>query len=277
MPTSVTFGATETEKTITFTATHDTVDDGGESVKLSFRTLPTTPIAVTAGTHAETTVSITDDDLPAALTVSFAQAAYTVAESDDATTLDVTENEVAVTVTLSEDPETTLVIPISRTNQDGAEAGDYTVPTSVTFGATETEKTITFTATPDTVDDGGESVKLSFGTLPTTPIAVTAGTHAETTVSITDDDLPAALTERSPSPRPRYTVAESDDATTLDVTENEVAVTVTLSEDPETTLPVIPISRTNQDGAEAGDYTVPTSVTFAGHGDREDHHLHGHP
>ena len=37
------------------------------------------------------------------------------------------------------------------------------------------------------MDDDGESVKLTFGTLPT---GVTEGTTKETTISITDDDVP---------------------------------------------------------------------------------------
>ena len=45
-----------------------------------------------------------------------------------------------------------------------------------------------------------------------------------------------------------YTVAESDDSDTTDVTENTVEVTVTLSADPERTV-VIPIEKTNQGGA----------------------------
>ena len=103
MPSSVVFNAGETAKTFTFTAAADSVDDDGESVKLGFGTLPTSPVAVTPGTPNESTVTITDDDVPA-VTVAFGAASYTVAESDDSTTSDVTENQVAVTVTLSADP-----------------------------------------------------------------------------------------------------------------------------------------------------------------------------
>ena len=111
-------------------------------------------------------VTITDDDVPS-VTVSFGSAAYTVAESDDSDTTDVTENTVEVTVTLSADPERTVVIPIEKTNQ-GATTADYSgVPQNVTFDSGDTSKSFTFTAAHDTVDDDGESVKLSFGaTLP---------------------------------------------------------------------------------------------------------------
>ena len=59
-----------------------------------------------------------------------------------------------------------------------------------------------------------------------------------------------------------YTVAESDDAETMDVTENEVVVTVTLSADPLREV-IIPITKTNEGGATNSDYSgVPASVTF---------------
>ena len=59
------------------------------------------------------------------------------------------------------------------------------MPTSVTFNSGETEKTFTFRATSDSVDDDGESVKLTFGTL---PMGVSEGSTAEASISIDDDD-----------------------------------------------------------------------------------------
>ena len=162
--TSVIFGPTETSKTFTFTATQDSVDDDEESVDLGFGTLPG---GVSAGLVPKTTVSITDDDVPA-VEVSFEHSSYNVAESDDASTVDKRENEVTVTVTLSAEPERTVDITLVPTNQ-GASDADYSLSaTSLTFGPTETSKTFTFTATQDSVDDDGESVKLTFGSqLPT--------------------------------------------------------------------------------------------------------------
>ena len=132
------------------------------------------------GATDETTVSITDDDDPQ-VTVSFGAATYTAAEGSTAT----------VTVTLSADPERTVEVPITKTNQSGASASDYSgVPASVTFDAGETSQPITFAATQDTEDDDGESVKLAFGALPT---GVREGATDETTVSITDDDDPQVM------------------------------------------------------------------------------------
>ena len=249
VPDSLTFGAADTEKTITFAATDDSVDDDGEKVELSFGSLPG-GITATAGEAAEAVVTITDDDKPTALTVEFGQAAYTAAEG----------STVTVKVTLSDDPEMDLTIPISKTNEGGASASDYSgVPPSVTFGSGDTEKTFVFTAETDAVDDDDESVKLSFGTLPTTPVTVTAGTTDEATVTITDDDVPSVTVSFGSA---AYTVAESDDSDTTDVTENTVEVTLTLSADPERTV-VIPIEKINQGGATTADYTgVPQNVTF---------------
>ena len=249
VPDSLTFGAADTEKTITFAATDDSVDDDGEKVELSFGSLPG-GITATAGEAAEAVVTITDDDKPAALTVEFGQAAYTAAEG----------GTVTVKVTLSDDPEMDLTIPISKTNEGGASASDYSgVPQNVTFGSGDTEKTFVFTAETDAVDDDDESVKLSFGTLPTTPVTVTAGTTDEATVTITDDDVPSVTVSFGSD---AYTVAESDDSDTTDVTENTVEVTLTLSADPERTV-VIPIEKINQGGATTADYSgVPQNVTF---------------
>ena len=112
------------------------------------------------------------------MTVNFEQDSYTVAEG----------GTVSVKVTLSDDPEMTVTVPLTATEQDGATTADYSgVPASLTFNSGDTEKEFTFRAEADEVDDDGESVKLAFGTL---PAGVASGDTAESTVSITDDDDP---------------------------------------------------------------------------------------
>ena len=232
VPTSVTFNDGERSKTITFSATHDTDDDDGESVLLAFGT--SLPAGVSASGTVETTVSITDDDDPQ-VTVSFEEAAYRVPE----------DGTVTVTVELSAVPERTVDIPLVATGQ-GAALTDYSVPTSVTFNATEKSTTITFSATHDTEDDDGESVLLAFGTA--LPAGVSAGTTATTTVSIDDDDDPQVTVSFEEA---AYTVPEG----------GTVTVTVELDADPERMV-VIPLTATNQGDAASTDYSVPTSVTF---------------
>ena len=239
VPAGVTFQSGDTEKSFTFTAAQDTVDDDAESVKLGFGALPT---GVTAGTRSEATVSIADNDDPA-VTVRFEQASYTVAEGGSFT----------VKVQLNMNPERTVTIPLTRTHRGGASSSDYSgVPASVTFQSGDTEQSFTFTATQDTVDDDDESVRLGFSTL---PAKVTAGTTPRATVSITDDDDPAVTVRFDLAD---YSVAEGD----------TVDVKVRLNVAPERTV-TIPLTTSNEAGASSSDYSgVPSSVTFQG-GDTE--------
>ena len=169
VPASLAFASGDTEKSFTLTAAQDTDNDDDESVQLSLGTLPA---GVTAGVNGQATVNITDDDHPA-VTVSFEQSTYSVAEGDT----------VDVKVQLNDDPERSVTIPITATNQAGATSADYSgVPASLAFASGDTEKSFTFTAITDTDDDNGESVKLTFGTLPT---GVSAGSTNEATITIT--------------------------------------------------------------------------------------------
>ena len=175
VPSDVTFNSGETQKTITFTATQDSEDDEGEWVRLTFGMAPA---SVTQGSRAQTRITITDDDDPE-VSVRFAVASYTADEGGSAT----------VTVQLSAAPGRTVLVPITATEQGGATSADYSgVPASVTFGSGQTERTFTFRATQDAVDDDGEGVLLAFGT--PLPPNVSAGTPDQTTVTIIDDDGP---------------------------------------------------------------------------------------
>ena len=235
VPASVEFAPGETEQTFTFTAASDSDNDDGESVKLGFEALPA---GVSAGTTSEAIVSITDDDVPS-VSVSFEQGTYTVAEG----------SLVTVKVTLNANPERTVTIPITTTDQDGASSADYSgVPANVTFNAGDTEVDINFTASSDSVDDDGESVKLTFGN--TLPTRVSAGNTDEAVVTITDDDAPSVEVSFEQG---AYTIAEG----------SAVPVKVILSEDPERTV-TVPLTKTEQDGASSADYSgVPASVEFA--------------
>ena len=235
VPTEVEFASGETEKTFDFEATQDTENDDGESVNLTFGTLPT---GVSEGSTNETTISITDDDAPS-ITVSFAQATYTVAEGSN----------LSIKVKLSSDPERTVTIPLTKTHQGGASNSDYfSVPANVVFNSGDTEKTFDFSAAQDSVDDDGESVKLGFGS--SLPAGVTKGSPDETVVSITDDDVPAVTVSFEQA---SYTVAEG----------SSVTVKVKLSADPERSLR-IPLTTNHQTGLTSSDYSdVPTEVDFA--------------
>ena len=239
---SVTFNPTETEKIIVFTATQDTVDDDDESVRLAFG--PTLPSRVSRGTNGEATVNIGGDDDPQ-VDVTFGQG------SDSQVTHTVPEGgSHTVTMTLSADPERTITVPIAVTHQGGATGADYDLnpdPPTLTFNAGETEKTIVFTATQDTLDDDGESVTLTYGNLP--PDVSGAGT-VEITFHIQDDDDPVVTVQFE---HPEYGVFEG----------GQVTLAVVLSADPERSVTIL-LTRANQEGATDSDYSgVPPSVTFA--------------
>ena len=121
-----------------------------------------------------------------AVKVSFAAGSYAVTEG----------GTVTVSVQLDAAPGRTLdmSIPLTATSTTGAWPGDYTIPASITFGASQTSQTFTFGADQDTRQEDTETVSLGFGApLPdgvTVDSAATA--HATTTVTLTDDDTVTA-------------------------------------------------------------------------------------
>ena len=238
LPSSVTFNTGETEKDIIVTATDDTIHDDGESVQLGFGSMLPDRVEIDI-LGSTVTVAILDDDVPQ-VRVSFERTRYTAIEGGTAAT---------VTVTLDTNPKRTVTIPLTTTNRGGATAADYELPSSVTFNTGETEKDITVTATDDTIDDDGESVRLRFGSM--LPDRVGINTLGSTAiVGILDNDVPQV---RVSFARPHYTATEGGRAAT---------VRVTLDTYPERTV-TIPLTTTNRGGATAADYdALPSSVTF---------------
>ena len=173
VPDSVTFNPGDTVVTFSVSTFEDSLNDDFELVKLTFGDLPD---GVSVGTYKESAISISDDEEPS-VSVTFGSATYSVDEGGD----------VSIRVALSEDPERTLTIPIKKSNRNGATTRDYSsVPRSLTFHRGETESSFTFTAIQDSLDEGKEAVKLSFGTLPQ---GVAEGTFSDTTVTIVDDEV----------------------------------------------------------------------------------------
>ena len=257
-PVLVTFpSGSDADRTFTVTAFDDTQDDDGETVELSFGEMPDDRVSPDPDpdSHTSVTVTLVDNDDPV-VTVSFRSDKYTVPESDDPATTSDRENQITIKVVLSADPERTVTIPIRKANQDMTGDGDYSgVPSSVTFNAGDTEKAFTFTATPDTVDDDGDSVLLSFGT--PLPARVSTLAPIQSTVSITDDDDPEVTVKFG--------------ASTLNLGEgNSATITVTISADPERTV-VVPFVVTYGVvvGAGANDHSaVPANVIFTAGGDQ---------
>ncbi|MDE2843660.1 MAG: hypothetical protein OXN21_09780, partial [Chloroflexota bacterium] len=179
-------GALVARKTVSVTILEDDVYEGDEHFHLHFsRDAHVPPEVVLLDSQGDVcddecpnpyVVTITDNE--PAVSVSFDQAAYTVIEGGSQ----------GIIVTLSEDPRRTVEIPIVAVGQDGATDDDYSgIPLVVTFRASEASSTIVFTANYDRIDDGGESVKLSFGSM--LPPGVTQGPINETVVTITQREL----------------------------------------------------------------------------------------
>ena len=180
VPASVTFGASQTERTFTVTTVEDTDVENDETLTLTFGTLPA---GVNAGSPSTAVVTITDDDMTS-VDVSFAQAAYSVDEGED----------VEVAVRLDAAPGQSVTIPLDETRGSGLASGEYSgVPASVTFGASQTERTFTVTAVEDTDDEDDETLALTFGTL---PAGVNAGSPSTAVVTIIDDDGNSPATGR---------------------------------------------------------------------------------
>ena len=248
VPTNVTFAAGETQGTFTITGLPNTEDDDGEFVQLGFGTLPSGIVSVSPSL---TVVYIIDDDVPD-VTAAFGAESYTVDEG----------GEVEVTVRLSALAERAVVIPITvygreqasadRTFQGNLDeyassAADFSgVPASVTFTSDDIEKSFTFMATDEMVNDDGERVVLSFGTLPS---QVTA-TRDTTTISLGDNDLPDVKVRFGAA---SYTVAEG----------RTISIPIELDVAPGRQV-VIPFVTTLEEGISLGDYVLTPSseVTF---------------
>ncbi len=155
----------------------DITDDGEdeEEEELFRLTLENPQNASLAGGGSTLQVvgTIHDDDDPE-VEVSFGSSGYGVTEG----------RTVDVVVQLDRDPERDLEIFLERTHHGGAAEADYSgVPQSVTFGPGVRRQEFQVAATDDAADDDGESVVLSFVSLPP---RVTG--DDETTVAINDND-----------------------------------------------------------------------------------------
>ena len=241
IPAVVRFAVGERTKTITVRATDDSVDDDGESVALWFGNPPNGRVSIGDG-PITATVALEDNDGVEPVTVSFGAATYKATEGGSNAT---------VRVELDTAPGRSVTVPLTKANGGGATAADYSgIPETVTFGASQTARTFTVTATDDSVDDGGESVSIGFGPL---PAGVSAGSPAAAAVTLADDGQLRSVvvnfgTSTSLVPRVREGV--------------RFRFTLSLNRNP--LRPVtIPLEVTHRGGATEADYEgLPASVTF---------------
>ena len=167
---ALSFAPGDLSKTFMIVANEDT-DSDNETIELGFGTLPE---GVSKGEMATATLTITDDDVPPELTVSFARAEYTIAEGGEPS---------SINVNISPAADRRVEVPLVVTTQGGATSQDYDgVPASIVFEVGATVVTFQVTASADQEDDPGKSIVLGFGDLPE---AVSEGDPSETTVKFT--------------------------------------------------------------------------------------------
>ena len=191
----VTIAANALSGTGTFTLkpTQDTTNEGNETIGVAGTSLNTT---VTG-----TTVTLADDDVNPAVTLSVSPSS--VLESASATTVTVTATAASAMTSAR-----TVAVKVgggtATSGTDYAAVSDF----NITLAANATTGTGTFTLTPtqDTTVEGGETIGVS---------GTSAGTTVTgTTVALTDDDaLPALTLSANPS-----SVSEGASATSVTVT-----------------------------------------------------------
>ena len=193
VPLSVTFTAGQTRRTFTVTATDDSVEDGGERVRLGFRTLP---VGFELGARRTATVALTDNDGGEEMvTVNFAVRAGWPRDG--------VEEGISYSFhfLLDRKPGRRLTIPLKYTYLYGATAGDFgDLPAAVTFGKNQRHSTVSVPAAYDFEIDPGEALRVSFGTL---PAGVKVGSHSgpTTILPIVDTDGPPGLSVTDASAR----------------------------------------------------------------------------
>ncbi len=134
MPDNLVFGSGVKEKTFTFKAEHDDVDESDETVTLGFTNLPT---GYAAGTQATAAVTIVDDDT----------AGVTVDPED----LDVNEGgSNTYDVVLDSKPAGNVTVTITKTGASSADVSFApTTPLTFTTGNWDTPQEVTVRAAED--------------------------------------------------------------------------------------------------------------------------------
>ena len=176
VPMNVVFNAGDTSKSFTVTAVQDTDDEPDRLLTFSFGT--PLPEGYVPGTNSQLVLTLVDDDVPI------------VSASFDAATAEVQEGTSRqVTVSLSQAPEREVTVPIRATRGAGLGSSEYEgVPADVTIAADATEAVFTVTFADDDVEEGNETLTLTFGTFADS--RVTQGANTRLTLTVEDDDGP---------------------------------------------------------------------------------------
>ncbi len=193
LPASVTFGASDTVQSFTVTATDDSDNDDRESVAIGFGSLPS---KVSAGSPSEAVVQLTDNDHGhTSLQVRFDASAGAVRDGVEE------GGAYRLGVRLNVTPGQELTIPLTYAYLGGATAADFSnLPANVTFGTNATSAGVTIRPVDDFEEDPGESLKVSFGSLPA-GVSVSSWSGRSTIIPVINNDTTPGLSVSDASAR----------------------------------------------------------------------------
>ena len=259
-----TFSDADTGDTLAYAATK--ADDAALPTWLSFdadtRTFSGMPASTDTGT-VSVKVTASDGDggsvsdefditVVPALTVDF----------EDAVSLDLVEgNSVDVPVVLSGAPGREVTITLSHSHVSATTASDYTTSSlSLTFGAAETRKVVTVTATDDSEADPGEGLVLSLPAAADLPTGILSGSSVARVIYIADNDFRYQASHAGGT-----TLAVDEQAGTLTATVRADAPNVTKRElDALNENVVLSVSTADGTATAGQDYTLLLqTLTFA--------------
>ena len=186
---TLSFAVGDTSKTYTVATVADSVDEASGNVTVTVGT----GTGYTVGTPSSASVTVNDDDAPAA--------------SISAGTSPVTEGTAATfTVELSTAaPSGGLSIALTVADVSGSDfvASSNEGSKTLSFAVGDTSKTYTVATVADTVDEASGAVKVTIGT----GTGYTVGTASSASVTVNDDDAPAATVKAGTSPVTEGTAA----------------------------------------------------------------------
>ena len=223
------FAVGDTMATVSIPIVNDNLIEADETFRVSIDTLRPSA-GVTLGTRTVVTVTIESEDMSS---VGFASADLTVGEET---------GSVSVEILLSGGVMVGLdtVIPLVITDGSAMDGTHYTAVTSGTIRAGDGSVNVTIPITDDDVDNADRMFTVSLGA--PLPADITPGTITETTIEITDNDVPVLSVAADPT-----TITEGATST--------ITITATIAPANDLTIPYMIAGS----GIAPGDYTLMAS------------------
>ena len=174
---TVTFAAGQTSQQVTVAVAGDAVTEANETFTVTL----SAPSGATLGVAKTSTVTITNDDLPA---VSISPVSTAVSEGNSGS------KTVTFTVALTQVSKTPVTVSYNTADGSARSGQDYTAASgTLTFTAGQTSKQVSVTILGDRTVEANETLTLNLSA----PTGVVLGTGKVATITITNDDsAPAA-------------------------------------------------------------------------------------